>query len=57
MAIYPEPVAQGSLAVAAGWLSAVNHQDTARVIDLSTADIEIIAPRRTCVPGDAPDVL
>jgi hypothetical protein len=49
-------VAQGSLAVAAGWLSVVNHRDTARIIDLSAADIEIIAPRRTCVPGDAPDV-
>jgi hypothetical protein len=45
MAIYPEPVAQGSLAVAAGWLSAVNHQDTARIIDLSAEDIEIIGPR------------
>jgi hypothetical protein len=38
-------VAQGSLAVAAGWLSAVNHQDTAKLTDLSAADIEIIGPR------------
>jgi hypothetical protein len=38
-------VAQGSLAVAAGWLSAVNHQDTARIIELSAQDIEIIGPR------------
>ena len=38
-------MAQGSLAVAAGWLSAVNHQDTARIVDLSAEDIEIIGPR------------
>jgi hypothetical protein len=44
-AIYPEPVAQGSLAVVAGWLSAVNQQDTAKITDLSAADIEIIGPR------------
>lgn len=44
-AIYPEPVARGSLAVAAGWLSAVNHQDTAMITDLSAEDIEIVGPR------------
>jgi hypothetical protein len=44
-AIYPEPVAQGSLAVAVGWLSAVNEQDTAKITDLSAADIEIVGPR------------
>jgi len=45
MAIYAELVTQGSLAVAAGWLSAVNHQDTAKLTDLSAEDIEIIGPR------------
>ena len=44
-AIYAELVTQGSLAVAAGWLSAVNHQDTAKLTDLSAEDIEIIGPR------------
>jgi hypothetical protein len=44
-AIYAEPVARGSLAVAAGWLSAVNHQDTAKITGLSAEDIEIIGPR------------
>jgi hypothetical protein len=38
-------MAQGSLAVAAGWLSAVNDQDTAKIAGLSAADIEIIGPR------------
>jgi hypothetical protein len=38
-------VAQGSLAVAVGWLSAVNQQDTAKITDLSAADIEIVGPR------------
>jgi hypothetical protein len=38
-------VARGSLAVAASWLSAVNHQDTAKITDLSAEDIEIIGPR------------
>jgi hypothetical protein len=31
-------VAQGSLAVAAGWLGAVNRQDTAGITGLSAAD-------------------
>jgi hypothetical protein len=38
-------VAQGPLAVAADWLSAVNHQETAKITDLSAEDIEIIGPR------------
>jgi len=38
-------VAKGSLAIAAGWLGAVNRQDTARVTGLSAEDIEIVGPR------------
>lgn len=44
-AIYAELVAQGSLAVAACWLSAVNHQDTAKLTDLSAEDIEVTGSR------------
>jgi hypothetical protein len=50
-AIYAESVAQGSLAVVAGWLSAVNHQDTAKLTGLSAADIEIIGPRGSAHGG------
>jgi hypothetical protein len=38
-------VAQGSLAVAVGWLSAVNQQDTAKITGLSAEDVEIVGPR------------
>lgn len=38
-------MAQGSLAVAVGWLSAVNQQDTAKITGLSAEDVEIVGPR------------
>lgn len=38
-------MANGSLAVAADWLDAVNRQDAARVTDLSARDVTIIGPR------------
>jgi hypothetical protein len=38
-------VAKGSLAVAADWLNAVNHQDAARITGLSAPDVTIIGPR------------
>ena len=38
-------MSHGSLAVAAGWLSAVNRQDAARITALSAPDVTVIGPR------------